>query len=52
MNKSTVSRFNFSGAAIGLGVGAALCAALDPWLGIPMGLGLALVFGRTTARKC
>ena len=52
MNKSTSSRFNLSGFAIGLGVGAALCASNGPVLGIPMGIGLAIVFGLTSKRKC
>ncbi len=52
MNKSTCSRFNFTGAAIGLAVGVALSAALGPARGIPLGLGLAVVFGLTAERKC
>ena len=52
MNKTTSTRFNLSGFAIGLGVGAALCASSGPALGIPMGLGLAVVFGLTSKGKC
>jgi len=52
MNKSTVSRFNVSGFAIGLGVGVALAAALGPALGLPVGAGLAIVFGLTARRQC
>lgn len=52
MNKSSPSRFNLSGAAIGLGVGAALCVSSGYALGLPLGVGLAVVFGFTTARKC
>jgi hypothetical protein len=52
MNKSAFTRFSYSGAAIGVGVGAARCASLGPTLGILMGLGLAMGFGLSTERKC
>jgi hypothetical protein len=52
MNPSQPSRFNLSGAAIGVGVGTALCASSGPAVGIPLGLGLAVVFGLTRKRKC
>lgn len=52
MNKSTLARIHLAGAAIGLGVGVALCASLGPSLGIPMGIGLAIVFGYSMPRKC
>jgi hypothetical protein len=52
MNKSTTSRFNFARAAIGIGVGAALCASSGYAIGITTGIGLAIVFGFTAGRKC
>lgn len=52
MNKTTPIRFNASGFAIGVGVTVALAAALGPTIGVPTGLGLAVVFGLTPARKC
>ena len=52
MNKSNPARFNFHGAAIGLGTGVALWAALGPALGLPLGIGMVVVFGLTRPRKC
>ena len=52
MNQSTTSRFHPGRFAIGLGVAVALTAALGPAIGIPVGLGLAVVFGLTDGRKC
>lgn len=52
MNKSTSPRVNFSGLAIGLGVGAALCASSGAAVGIPVGLGLAVVFGLARRGSC
>ena len=52
MTPSKPSRFNLPGIAIGLGVGCALCASSGFALGIPIGVGLAVVFGLTGARKC
>jgi hypothetical protein len=52
MNQSNSSRFNLGGFAIGLGVGVALSVALGPTLGIPMGAGLAVVFGLNRTHKC
>ncbi|MDB6114190.1 MAG: hypothetical protein JWQ83_533 [Lacunisphaera sp.] len=52
MNPSISTRFNVGRFAIGLGVAVALTAALGPTIGIPVGLGLAVVFGLTAERKC
>jgi|GEM_PF-2053810 len=52
MNPSTSSRFSPARFAIGLGVTVALAAALGPVIGVPVGLGLAVVFGLTPAEKC
>jgi hypothetical protein len=52
MNPTKLPRFNPSSFAIGLGAGLALCASSGAAVGVPVGLGLAVVFGLTTARKC
>ncbi len=52
MNKTNSSRFNAGGFAIGLGVAVALAAALGPAIGIPVGAGLAVVFGLSRERGC
>lgn len=52
MNKNPSTRFNLNGAAIGLGTGVALWAALGPAIGIPLGIGLMVVFALTPPRKC
>ena len=52
MNQSTTSRFHPGRFAIGVGVTVALAAALGPAIGIPVGLGLAVVFGFTARRDC
>ena len=52
MTPSTSARFNPARFAIGLGVAVALSAALGPTIGLPVGLGLAVVFGLTPGRKC
>jgi hypothetical protein len=52
MNQTTSSRFSPARFAIGLGVAGALSAALGPVTGVPVGLGLAVVFGLTPGQKC
>jgi len=52
MNQSTSSPFNGGRFAIGVGVAIALSAALGPAIGIPVGFGLAVVFGFTARRDC
>lgn len=52
MNPSTTTRFHAGRFAIGLGVAVALSAALGPVIGVPVGLGLAIVFGLTPERRC
>jgi len=52
MNQSASARFHPARFAIGMGVAVALSAALGPTIGIPVGLGLAVVFGLTAGRKC
>jgi hypothetical protein len=50
--KSNPSRFNASGIAMGVGVGAALCVSSGPVAGIPLGVGLAIAFGFALAQRC
>lgn len=52
MIPSATTRFSPARFAIGLGVTVALAAALGPVIGIPTGLGLAVVFGLTPGQKC
>ncbi len=52
MNPSASPRFSPSRFAIGLGVTVALAAAFGPVIGLPVGLGLAVVFGLTPGQKC